>query len=108
MNLKETIRRVLREDTNQVPDNFNKIPVGNNNYRSAQFTSAEQLKSTIKKYGIKHIVRLNLETEDGGIDKETENHRRDQRRPGGSQRFAHNVIWLVHDGAAPDEQSYSI
>jgi hypothetical protein len=72
MESKEKIRKVLKEDINQVPDNFNKIPVGTNNYRSAQFTSPDQLKSTINKYNIKHVVRLNPETEEGGIDAQTE------------------------------------
>jgi hypothetical protein len=38
--------------------NFHLIPDGLNNYRSAQIT-ADQLPNVIKKYGIKHIIRLN-------------------------------------------------
>ena len=38
--------------------NFHLIPDGLNNYRSAQIT-ADALPNIIKKYGIKHIIRLN-------------------------------------------------
>lgn len=38
--------------------NFHLIPDGLNNYRSAQIT-ADALPDVIKKYGIKHIIRLN-------------------------------------------------
>lgn len=43
--------------------NFHLIPDGKNNYRSAQIT-ADELPSVIKKYGIKHIIRLNGDNSD--------------------------------------------
>lgn len=38
--------------------NFHKIPLGNNNYRSAEPT-ADALKGVILKYGIKNVIRFN-------------------------------------------------
>jgi hypothetical protein len=49
--------------------NFHLIPDGKNNYRSAQFTM-DVYPSIIKKYGIKHIVRMNG---DGGDSKHQSN-----------------------------------
>jgi hypothetical protein len=43
--------------------NFHLIPDGLNNYRSAQIT-ADQLPYVIKKYGIKHIIRMNADGTD--------------------------------------------
>lgn len=47
--------------------NFHLIPDGKNNYRSAQFT-LDVYPEIIKKYGIKHVVRMNG---DGGDSKHT-------------------------------------
>lgn len=44
--------------------NFHLIPDGKNNFRSAQIP-ANQLPYVIKKYGIKHIIRLNGDGADG-------------------------------------------
>lgn len=53
--------------------NFHKIPLGNNNYRSAEPT-ADALKGVILKYGIKNVIRLNHDGEDssGLSEKEEE------------------------------------
>lgn len=51
------------EDAELKPYNFHKIPVGDNNYRSAE-PPLKYLKSMINKYGIKNIIRFNGEGSD--------------------------------------------
>jgi len=59
---KEYVGPTFSTDSEDINDksikNFHKIPLGDNNYRSAEPT-ADALKGVILKYGIKNVVRFN-------------------------------------------------